>query len=152
MLCSVETATDEPRRSRHRLQLLVLAALLIAGLLGMHSLANGAGATAMSAPMASMKHSAPATPALTAEAAVAPSSSTSGSHGMVHGSGGCAGAMSSVSGSTCVPGPTGKSIPVLPAPLAATLPELGRAPEPVPPLQTPRRLALSHLELSIYRT
>jgi len=151
MLCNVETATDEPRRSRHRLQLLVLAALLIAGLLGMHSLANGAGATAMSVPMASMKHSAPATPALTAEAAV-PSSSTSGSHGMVHGSGGCAGAMSSGSGSTCVPGPTGKSIPVLPAPLAATLPELGPAPEPVLLLQTPRRLALSHLELSIYRT
>ena len=70
MLCNVETATDEPRCSRHRLQLLVLAALLIAGLLGMHSLVSGAGATAMSAPMASMKHSAPATPALTAEAAV----------------------------------------------------------------------------------
>ncbi|PFG69090.1 hypothetical protein B0O41_3941 [Propionibacteriaceae bacterium ES.041] len=152
MLCNVETATDEPRCSRHRLQLLVLAALLIAGLLGMHSLANGAAATAMSAPMASMKHSSPATPGITHAAASISSSSASGPHGMVHGSGGCAGAMSSGSGATCVPGPTGKGIPVLPAPLAATLPELGPAPEPVPPLQTPRRLALSHLELSIYRT
>src|SRR5699024_5068005 len=43
----VETVTDEPRRSRHWLQLVVLAALLITGLLGMHALvgrAPGAGA------------------------------------------------------------------------------------------------------------
>ncbi|WP_206476507.1 hypothetical protein, partial [Microbacterium sp. KRD172] len=47
---------------------------------------------------------------------------------------------------------TDKSIPVLPVPLAAVLPDLGPAAEPGPPLETARRLALSHLELSISRT
>ena len=151
MLRNVESATDEPCRRRHWLQLAVLAALLIVGLLGMHALVNGAAATATSAPMASMGLGSQTT-GMTDDAATAPSSTASGPHGMVHGSGGCAAAMGSGGGSTCVPGPTGKSIPVLPAPLAAALLDLGPAPEPVPPRETPRRLALSHLELSIYRT
>jgi hypothetical protein len=151
MLWSVETATDEPCRSRHWLQLSVLTALLIVGLLGMHALVNGAGVTAMNASVASMGHASPASPGMTDAAAIASSSSASGPHGMGPGSSGCAEAMGSVGGSTCVPGPTAKSIPALPAPLPASLPYLGPAPEPVPPPETPRRLALSHLELSIYR-
>jgi len=152
MLWCVETTTDQPCRSRHWLKLVVLAALLIAGLLGMHALVGGAQATTMSAPMASMEHPSAATLGATGAATAAPSPSTSGPHGMVHGSSGCADAMSGGSGSTCVSVPTGKSVPVLPAPLPAVIPDLGLATEPVPPPETPRRLALSHLELSISRT
>lgn len=152
MLWGVETTTDQPCRSRHWLQLVVLVALLIAGLLGMHALVGGAQATAMSAPMASMEHPSPTTPDVTRAATADPLPSPSGPHGMVHGSSGCAAAIGSGGVSTCVPGPTGKSVPVLPALLPAVLPDLGPATEPVPPPETPRRLALSHLELSISRT
>lgn len=141
----MENASYEPDRGRHWLQLAVLAALLIVGLLSMHTLVNGAASTATSASRTSKGHASEAS-----EAVNAPLSTTSGSHGMVHGS--CAAAMSSGTGTACAPGPTGKTFPALSAPLAAILPNLGIAPETVPPPETPRRLALSHRELSIYRT
>ncbi|MCE7480671.1 MULTISPECIES: DUF6153 family protein [Microbacterium] len=152
MLLNVETVTDEPCRRPHWLQLTVLAILLIAGLLAMHALINGAAATATIAPMATMGHASQTTPGTSDDAATTPTSTATGPHGMVHRSGGCAAAMGSGVGSTCTPGPTDKSIPVLPVPLAAVLPDLGPAAEPGPPLETARRLALSHLELSISRT
>jgi hypothetical protein len=145
----VATATDQPRRSRHRLQAAVLAALLIAGLLGMHALVGGpAAATASTTPSA---HAPLSSHGMTGAATASPVVTASGAHGMVHGSGGCADAMSG-GGSTCVSAPTGKSIPALPVPGAASLPDLAPAAAPTPPSQTPRRLALTHLELSIHRT
>lgn len=147
----MQTATDDPRRSRHWLQLAVLVALLIAGLLGMHALVGGP--MPATASIASSAHASPASPAAAAQATAAPASATYGAHGMVHGSGGCADAMNGSGGSTCVSVPTGKDLPALPVPPAASLPypDLAAA-TPTPPSQTPRRFALSHLELSIQRT
>src|SRR5699024_1657447 len=67
------------------------------------------------------------------------------------GSGGCADAMNS-GDSTCVSAPTAESIPALPVPSVAAVPTPVSAPMPAPPSETPRRFALTHLELSIYRT
>jgi len=146
----VETASDEPRLSRPRLQLFVVAALLIAGLLGMHALVGGP--TAAAASMTSSGHASLSSHGMIGAPTAAPVLTASGAHGTVHGSGGCADAMSGGGGCTCVSVPTGKSVPALPAPVAASLPGLVPAPEPTPPTQTPRRLALTHLELSIHRT
>ena len=141
----METAIDESRRSRHRLRLVVLAALLIAGLLGMHALVGGPSAAI--ALMTSSGHASPTSHGMTA-----PVSSASGAHGPMHGSAGCADAMSGGGGSACVSAPTGKTIPAIPVPVTASLPELAPAAAPAPPTQIPRRLALTHLELSIHRT
>lgn len=146
----METATHEPRCSRHRLQLVVLAALLIAGLLGMHALVGGPVAAA--APMSSPTHASAQSHGTNAAVTAAPSLTTPGAHGAAHGSGGCADAMSSGSGSACVSVPTAKSVPALPVPPVVSLPGLAPAAAPTPPSQTPRRLAMTHLELSIHRT
>ncbi|MCG7309220.1 hypothetical protein [Brachybacterium sp. ACRRE] len=146
----METATDEPRRSRHRLQLFVLAALLIAGLLGMHALVGGS--AAVTASTAASGHVSSASHGMVGAAIAPPAPTASGSHGMVHGSGGCADAMSGGGGSVCASVPTGKSVPALPGPPVVSLPELVPAAAPTPPSQTPRRFALTHLELSIHRT
>lgn len=143
------TATDRPRRSQHRLRVAVLAALLIAGLLGMHALVVAPAAATAS--MTSPAHAPLASHGMIGPATAAPALTASGAHGMAHGSGGCADAMSG-GGSTCVSAPTGKSIPALPVPVAASLPDLVPAAAPTPPSETPRRLALTHLELSIHRT
>ncbi|CAM2963239.1 MULTISPECIES: DUF6153 family protein [Dermacoccus] len=145
----METATDERCRSRHRLQFVVLVALLISGLLGMHALVGGPAAATAS--MASPGHASRASHGVTG-AAVTPVPIASGARGMVHGSGGCADAMSGGGGSTCVSVPTGKSVPALPVPPFAAVPTPVSAPMPTPPSETPRRFALTHLELSIYRT
>lgn len=147
---SVLTAIPEPRRSMRRVPLIVLAALLIAGLLGMHALTSAP--MPATASMASSGHASPASPALADQATAAPAAAMSGPHGTMHGSGGCADAMSG-GGSTCVSVPTGKDLPALPAPSAASLPRpVLAAAAPTPPPETPRRLALTHLELSIQRT
>ncbi|SDS18176.1 hypothetical protein SAMN04489751_1421 [Brevibacterium sandarakinum] len=125
--------------------LIALVTLLIAGLLGMHALASGS--MAATAAVTSSGHAPSASPAVADQAAAAPVSMTSGSHGTVHG---CADAMSG--GSTCVSVPTDKSVPALPAPSTASLPGPVFAVLSMPPPETPRRLALSHLELSICRT
>lgn len=103
-----------------RVPLIVLAVLLIAGLLGMHALASAP--MPATASMASSGHASPASPAVADQATAAPVSAMSGPHGAVHGSGGCADAMSGGGGSTCVSVPTGKDLPTLPAPSAASLP------------------------------
>ncbi|MFW6598355.1 hypothetical protein ACQBAU_07365 [Propionibacteriaceae bacterium Y2011] len=146
----METAT-ETRCSRHWVQLTVLAALLIAGLLGMHAL--GGAAAAASASMTSSGLASPAVSGMNGmagEAGTDPVPTASGGHGPAHGSDGCADAMSG--GSTCVSEPTGTSVPALPAPAVVSRPKLVPAAAPMPPSQTPRRLALTHLELSIHRT
>ncbi|XSS46823.1 hypothetical protein ACQBAU_01995 [Propionibacteriaceae bacterium Y2011] len=145
------TATYEPGRS-HWWQLTVFAALLIVGLLGMHALASGPMAASAQTSMTSSGHASPASPGMSEAAAPASVPMTSGSHGVVHGTGGCADAMSSGGGSTCVSVPTGKSISALPTSPPASLPEPVPAAWTTPPPETPRRFALSHLELSIYRT
>lgn len=142
----VETATYETCRSRHWLQLIVLMALLITGLLGMHALVGGP--TAATVSMASPAHASPSSPGMTSTASM---SSASGAQGLVYGSGGCADAMNS-GDSTCVSAPTAESIPALPVPSVAAVPTPVSAPMPTPPSETPRRFALTHLELSIYRT
>jgi hypothetical protein len=145
----VETVTDEPRRSRHWLQLVVLAALLITGLLGMHALVGGPAAATTST--ASPAHASSSSPGMTGMTTTASMSSASGAQGLVRGSGGCADAMNS-GDSTCVSAPTAESIPALPVPSVAAVPTPVSAPMPAPPSETPRRFALTHLELSIYRT
>ena len=119
-----------------RVPLIALAALLVAGLLGMHALASAPMTAMAQASMGQSGHAFTTTPE---------------PQGTVH-FGGCADAMSSGGGSTCVSVPTAKSIPALPVPSAASLPGPVFAVLSLPPPETSRRLALSHLELSIYRT
>ena len=88
----METASDEPRLSRPRLQLFVVAALLIAGLLGMHALVGGP--TAAAASMTSSGHASLSSHGMIGAPTAAPVLTASGAHGTVHGSGGCADAMS----------------------------------------------------------
>lgn len=145
----VETATYETCRSRHWLQLVVLTALLITGLLGMHALVGGPAAATAST--ASPVHVSSQSPGMTGMTSTASMSSASGVQGPVHGSGGCADAMNN-GDSTCVSAPTAESIPALPVPSVAAVPTPVSAPMPTPPSETPRRFALTHLELSIYRT
>lgn len=146
---AVETATDEPCRSRHWLQLIILTALLITGLLGMHALVGGPAAA--TTPMASPAHASSQSPGMTGMTSIASMSSATGAQGPVHGSGGCADAMNS-GDSTCVSAPTAESIPALPVPSVADVLTPVSAPLPTPLSETPRRFALTHLELSIYRT
>ncbi|WP_145998901.1 DUF6153 family protein [Brevibacterium linens] len=141
----MKSATPEPCRSRHWLQLVVLTALLIVGLLGMHALVGGSAAATS---MASSAHASSQSAGTTTSASV---SSASGAQGSVHGSGGCADAMNG-GDSTCVSAPTVESIPALPVPSVADVLTPVSAPLPTPPLETPRRFALTHLELSIHRT
>lgn len=88
----METASDEPRLSRPRLQLFVVAALLIACLLGMHALVGGP--TAAAASMTSSGHASLSSHGMIGAPTAAPVLTASGAHGTVHGSGGCADAMS----------------------------------------------------------
>lgn len=145
------TAIPDPRRNMRRVPLIALAALLIAGLLGMHALASAPMTAMAQASTGQSGHAFTASPGTTDEAVTAPMLTTPGPHGTVH-SGGCADAMSSGGGSACVSVPTAKSIPALPVPSAASLPGPVIAVLSMPPTETSRRLALSHLELSIYRT
>src|SRR5699024_6570921 len=148
---AVKSATPETCRGRHWLQLVVLTALLIMGLLGMHALIGGSAASTTS--MASSAHasSQSARTATTRSVSDASVSSAAGAQGAVHGSGGCADAMNG-GDSTCVSAPTAESIPALPVPSLANVLAPVSAPLPMPPSETPRRFALTHLELSIHRT
>ncbi|MBZ4496497.1 MULTISPECIES: DUF6153 family protein [Dermacoccus] len=145
----MKCATPEPCRGRQWLQLVVLTVLLITGLLGMHALVGGPAAATAS--MASPAHASPSSPGMTGMSPTASMSAAAGAQGLVHGSGGCADAMNS-GDSTCVSAPTAESIPALPVPSVADVLTPVSAPLPTPLSETPRRFALTHLELSIYRT
>ena len=89
---AVKCATPEPCRGRQWLQLVVLTVLLITGLLGMHALVGGPAAATAS--MASPAHASPSSPGMTGMSPTASMSAAAGAQGLVHGSGGCADAMS----------------------------------------------------------
>lgn len=110
---AVKSATPEPCRGQHWLQLVVLTALLIMGLLGMHALIGESAASTTT--MASSAHASSQSAGTTTTASM---SSASGAQRAVHGSGGCADAMNG-GDSTCVSAPTAESIPALPVPFAA---------------------------------
>ncbi|KHK99867.1 hypothetical protein LK09_00570 [Microbacterium mangrovi] len=116
---------------------LLLVVLLLAGLLGMHVLTAAPLDSAGGMPAG--HHSQTST--IAADATM---------NGGVHG--GCRTAMDHTGSAMCVPGPVENGAAVIPVPHGAVPASIAAVTDPAPPRDAPRHLALSHGDLSIYRT
>jgi hypothetical protein len=124
----------------------VLVALLLVGLLGMHVLTAAPLDSAGAMPAG---HHAP-TSAFAAHDTVEPAHTAANGRDLRHD--GCETAMGHGGSAMCVPGPVENGASVVPAPHGAMPASTGAVTDPAPPRNAPRRVALSHGDLSIYRT